>query len=83
VCPGPTPTNFGKNARRDSGEDTNRSGQGLLRVSPQQVVSEALSAIRRGKVCVFPGMMVRLAATAFRILPRPWLRYFLRRRHSA
>jgi uncharacterized protein len=81
VCPGPTPTEFSKNARRSDGTDTNRSGQGLLRQSPQQVVSSALAALQAGKPIVFPGLGVSLAATAFRIMPRSLLRWINEKRH--
>lgn len=60
VCPGPTPTNFGKNARRADGTDTNRSGQGLVRMTPQSVVRCALDALSSGKACVRPGWASRL-----------------------
>jgi short-subunit dehydrogenase len=36
VCPGPTPTNFSKTAKREDGSDTNREGPGLLRIPPQR-----------------------------------------------
>ncbi len=82
VCPGPTPTNFGKNARRIDGTDTNRSGQGLLRVPPEQVVAAALSALKHNRACVFPGWGVSIAGPLFRIMPRFLMRWFITRRHS-
>lgn len=82
VCPGPTPTNFGKNARREDGGDTNRSGQDLLRVPPSQVVATALRALQSGRVCVFPGLGVSVAGPLFRIMPRVLMRWFLERRHK-
>jgi uncharacterized protein len=80
VCPGPTPTNFSKNAKRTSGEDTNRSGQGLLRQPPQKVVALGLEAVGKGRPSIHPGWPVAIAATLFRILPRPILRYFMAKR---
>lgn len=80
VCPGPTPTNFSKTARRDDGTDTNREGQGLLRIPPSQVVREALAGLRRGRACVFPGLGVSIVARIFRLMPRFILRWALRRR---
>jgi short-subunit dehydrogenase len=80
VCPGPTPTSFSKTAKRDDGEDINRKGQNLLRISPQQVVSEGLAAVASGKACVFPGTAVSIAATLFRILPRRLIRWLNERR---
>lgn len=82
VCPGPTPTNFGRAARRPDGSDTNREGQGLLRIPPERVVSEALHALHAGDACVYPGRCVPVAALLFRLLPRSVLRVLLRRRHA-
>lgn len=80
VCPGPTPTNFSQTARREDGTDTNRDGQGLLRIPPQQVVSEGLQSLQRGRACVFPGTGVSIAGTLFRLMPRLLMRFALRRR---
>ena len=81
VCPGPTPTNFGKNARRESGEDTNRSGQEFLRVTPDVVVARGLRAIEQREACVFPGLGVSIAGPLFRMMPRALLRWVIERRH--
>jgi len=83
VCPGPTPTNFSKTAKREDGTDTNRDGQGLLRISSSQVVAETLAGLRAGKTCVFPGLGVSIAGPLFRHLPRRVMRWFLRRRHAS
>ncbi len=83
VCPGPTPTNFSKTAKRTDGTDTNREGQGLLRIPSSQVVAETLAGLRAGKTCVFPGLGVSIAGPLFRYLPRPLMRWFLRRRHAS
>jgi short-subunit dehydrogenase len=80
VCPGPTPTNFSKTAKREDGSDTNREGQGLLRIAPQRVVTEALAALQQGRACVFPGAGVAIASQFFRLMPRFILRWALRRR---
>ncbi|TDU64547.1 hypothetical protein EI77_03997 [Prosthecobacter fusiformis] len=82
VCPGPTPTGFGKTARRPEGEDTDRDGQDFLRILPQQVVAEALNALHSGKACVYPGLGVKIASRLFRYLPRTLLRPLLRRRYA-
>lgn len=83
VCPGPTPTSFGSNAKRADGGDTNREGQDLLKIPPEKVVQQGLQALENGRACVFPGAVVNLAASLFRCLPRPILRWLLRRRfHS-
>jgi len=80
VCPGPTPTNFGKNARREGGIDTNRSGQDLLRQTPEQVVRRGLALLETDGATVFPGRAVALVATLFRIMPRALLRWIMKRR---
>ena len=82
LCPGPTPTNFSKTARRSDGTDTNRSGQGLLRVPPQHVVRCGLDALELNRACVFPGAGVQFAAWLFRVMPRWLMRTILRKRHS-
>lgn len=81
LCPGPTPTNFGKNARRAGGPDTNRSGQGLLRIAPEVVVRAGLDALASNRACVFPGTGVSIAAPLFRIMPRSLMRWVLERRY--
>lgn len=82
VCPGPTPTNFSQTARREDGTDTNREGQGLLRIPPQQVVRQGLKALAQGRACVFPGAGVSVAGRLFRLMPRGLMRVLLRRRHA-
>jgi hypothetical protein len=83
LCPGPTPTNFSKTAKRDDGTDTDRSGQGALRVLPQIVVAEGLAALTNNKASVFPGLGVKVTATLVRIMPRPVMRWLITRRHRA
>lgn len=80
TCPGPTPTNFSKTAKRADGTDTNRDGQGLLRIPPAQVVREALSALKHARACVFPGTGVAIAGRVFRLLPRRLMRLLLQMR---
>lgn len=80
VCPGPTPTNFGKNARRGDGSDTNRSGQGLIRIRPQTVVRQGLDALASGKACIYPGFTVTLASMMFRLMPRWMMRRLITKR---
>ncbi|MCE9520378.1 MAG: SDR family NAD(P)-dependent oxidoreductase [Verrucomicrobia bacterium] len=70
VCPGPTPTNFSKTARREDGRDTDRSGQDWLRIPSQEVVATSLAALEHGSVRHFPGWKVRLAAFIFESMPR-------------
>jgi short-subunit dehydrogenase len=80
VCPGPTPTRFGQNAKRPDGTDTDRSGQDFVKVAPEVVVSTALKAARRNRACVHPGWVVSIAAIAFRIMPRALLRFLAAKR---
>ncbi len=80
VCPGPTPTNFSSAARREDGTDTNREGQSLLRIPPEQVVREGLAALQRGQACVFPGRGVSIAGIVFRLMPLRVMRFMLGRR---
>lgn len=82
VCPGPTPTAFSRTARRPGGGDTDRSGQALLRQPPEEVVRAGLRALEQGRLMVFPGAGVRVAALLFRHLPRLWLHRLLRRRRA-
>lgn len=82
VCPGPTPTNFSKTAKRDDGTDTNREGQSLLRIPPEQVVGRALKALQQREACVFPGVGVSIAGRLFRLMPRGLMRWLLKRRYG-
>jgi short-subunit dehydrogenase len=81
VCPGPTPTNFGKNARRETDKDIDRSGQDLLTIPPQRVVSSALHSLQAGHRRMFPGKRVALAAFLFEKMPRWMLRTILTARY--
>lgn len=81
VCPGPTPTNFGANARRADDRDIDRSGQNLLVVTPDRVVAAALGGLAENKIRVFPGKRVRLAALVFELLPKLIVRFILTRRY--
>ena len=80
VCPGPTPTNFSKTARRENGEDTNRSGQGVLKQPPERVVRDALASLEAGRAVIYPGAPVALASWIFRVVPRFLLRLIMGRR---
>jgi short-subunit dehydrogenase len=82
LCPGPTPTNFSKTAKRADGTDTDRDGQGLLRIPPSQVVRLALEGVNTGRPCVFPGTGVIVAGTLFRLMPRWIMRRVLRGRFN-
>lgn len=80
VCPGPTPTNFSKTARRSDGRDTDRTGQEWLGMPPQEVVSTSLAALEHGSVRHFPSWKVRLAALLFEGTPLVIARCILRLR---
>ena len=67
VCPGPVHTNFFEAA----GVDMSAAPQWLW-ASPEQVVSEALDAVRRGQVLITPRPVYKLAMGAMRVSPR-WL----------
>jgi short-subunit dehydrogenase len=77
VCPGPTPTNFGNNARRPGERDIDRGGQDLLKIPPHRVVEAALQTLRDGRPVVYPGKRVSFAATVFRLMPRALMRLVL------
>lgn len=83
VCPGPTPTTFSQTARRASGGDADRTGQGLLKMSNDRVVADGLSALERGAATVYPGWGVAISATVFRLLPLWLARRLLTRRFRA
>lgn len=69
VCPGPTKTNFFEIAGFDpfkSAEDAEKDA-----VSPEYVVREALSALKRGEITVVPGgFSNQVVANVHRFLPR-------------
>lgn len=75
VCPGPTPTGFGSNARRPDGADIARGGQAFLQMPRESVVSIALQKLESNSARVFPGWRVALAAMIFEKMPRVLLRY--------
>lgn len=81
VCPGPTHTNFSNTARRADGGDTDRRGQGMLRLEPREVVAASLAALERGQVRSFPSGAIRVAAWLMEVLPRAVVRAILRLRH--
>ena len=65
VCPGPVHTNFFEVA----GVDMSAAPQWLW-ATPEQVVSEALDAMRRGQVLVTPTPIYKVAMAAMRVAPR-------------
>lgn len=67
VCPGPVHTNFFDAA----GVDMSGAPQWLW-AQPEQVVSDALDAVRWGRVLVVPTVPAKVAMAAMRLAPR-WL----------
>lgn len=67
VCPGPVHTNFFDAA----GVDMSDAPQWLW-AQPEQVVSDALDAVRWGRVLVVPTLPAKVAMAAMRVMPR-WL----------
>ncbi len=80
VCPGPTPTSFSTVALREGGADTNRDGQGFLRMPNSAVVAQGLAALEGEQALVYPGWGPTVASLFFRIMPRWLLRRLLARR---
>lgn len=77
LCPGPSPTNFGKTARRP-GEHLPTAE--FARKSPAHVVRAGLRALAANRPDAFPGAIVWLTSRLLRLLPAPLLRLILSRR---
>ncbi|WP_165216568.1 SDR family oxidoreductase [Schaalia sp. ZJ1691] len=67
VCPGPTRTQFFDNAGVDMGQTPP-----WAMLTSEQVVSEALDAVSRGRVLVTPSPLYKVAMGAMKVSPR-WL----------
>ena len=65
VCPGPVHTNFFEAAGVDMS-----AAPHLLWATSEQVVTEALAAMRRGQVLVTPTPVYKVAMAAMRVAPR-------------
>ena len=65
VCPGPVDTPFFERAGVDM-----RATPPWLMASPEQVVTEALDAVRAGRVQVTPTLPYKVAMGAMKIAPR-------------
>lgn len=68
VCPGPVHTGFGEVAKRGEG-DRKIPGRECFYVPKEQVVAEALFALRRNKARVYPGLKTAVAAIAISAAP--------------
>ena len=77
LCPGPSPTSFGQNARRP-GEHLPTAE--FARKSPAHVVRSGLQALAANRPDAFPGTIVWLTSRLLRLLPAPVLRLILSRR---
>lgn len=79
VCPGPVHTEFGDVAAREHG--TKDFGpREMIYVEKEQVVSNALKALRNDKARVFPGWVIAAAGRGIAALPMPVVRFIMGRR---
>ena len=74
VCPGLTHTNFHAAARTDMSAAPSWSW-----LTSEQVVSEALDAVRLGRVIVTPSIRYKVASEASKVAPRSLVRAIMRR----
>lgn len=77
LCPGPSPTSFGDNARRQ-GERLPTAE--FARQPPAAVVARGLRALAHNEAAVFPGSIVWMTSRFLRFVPNPLLRLILGRR---
>ena len=77
LCPGPSPTSFGKTARR-AGEHLPTAE--FAGKSPAHIVRTGLNALAADHPDAFPGTFVWLTSRMLRLLPAPMLRLILSRR---
>jgi uncharacterized protein len=77
LCPGPVSTEFGEVATRPNSRRKFAPVKALY-VPAVQVVREALDGVRRRKVRVIPGGLVRAGALFLEFIPTPVKRFFLR-----
>jgi short-subunit dehydrogenase len=79
LCPGPVKTEFGEVARR-KGSSQGMPNQPFFYVKKEQVVSEALSGLERGRARVFPGIKIAMAGLAIGALPMGLIRLIMSQR---
>ena len=75
VCPGPVDTEFFEIAERPEGEPA--PAPDIMKISPAQVVREALNAVARDRARVIPGWIVWAMMTITALVPIFVLRVFL------
>lgn len=76
LCPGPVKTEFGDVSRRE-GSSEGMPAHPLFYVPKEQVVSEALAGLGKGKVRVFPGLQIAAAGLLIGAIPLVALRLVL------
>ncbi len=76
VCPGPVHTEFGQVARRGE-HGRSVPGREWFHVPAAQVVTAALSALRRNRARVYPGVKIAAAAVVLSLVPLVLLRLAL------
>lgn len=69
VCPGPVSTEFGKVARRPGFTGNMMPGRNAFDTPKEQVVTEALCAMAKGRARLYPGMKIRLSALLLAMTP--------------
>ncbi len=69
VCPGPVHTGFGQVAQRNGAGGRKIPGRECFYVPKQQVVREALAALKMGKARVYPGLKTAAAALFISAVP--------------
>ncbi len=68
LCPGPVPTEFFRESTRDDSPSTNMAPDFMI-VPVQEVVRQALDAVRKDRARIVPGMFVNFAMTSVAFLP--------------
>ena len=80
LCPGPVRTEFGSVAMPADAKEL--PGRDAFYVDKSDVVSQALTGLRRQKARVYPGWKVRLVAAGISLLPLAAIRLLMSRRVS-
>ncbi len=79
ACPGPIDTEFFETAERP-GSDGSQAAPKLMKISAEQAVREALSAVEKDRARVIPGWVVFGVMTAAVLTPMFIKRFFLNQR---
>lgn len=78
LCPGPVSTEFGKVAKRESGEDV--IAPEFFKVPVEQVAHEALCAVAHDRARVVPGFFIAVVMALTCAVPIIVIRFFISRR---